>query len=115
MVLPTNLNPRFLRSALKASDCGGVTGVAGHVRGSSRVTGGAGGGAGRTFIGGAGGGVGGNCRVARLAALDLTTRPCARGFDGFARPVVFRVLLLEVREHMLGADGGPERQFPLIM
>ena len=89
---------------------GGVTGVTGHVGSGRGVTGGTGGGAGRTFIGGAGGGVGGNCGGARLPARDLTPRPGAPCFEGFARPVVFRVLLLEAREHVLRAVGGPEHQ-----
>jgi hypothetical protein len=65
---------------------GGVTGVTGHVGGCGGVTRGTGGGAGRTFIGVAG------------------------GFNGFAWPVVFRVILLEAWEHVLGAVGGPKRQ-----
>jgi hypothetical protein len=89
---------------------GGVTGVTGHVGGCGGVTGGTGGGAGRTFIGGAGGGVGGNCGGARLAARYLATRPGAPCFEGFARSVVFRVVLLEVWEHVRCAVGGPERQ-----
>jgi hypothetical protein len=87
-----------------------VAGVTGHVGGCGGVTGGTGGGAGRTFIGGAGGGVGGNCGGARLAARYLTTRPGAPGFEGFARSVVFRVVLLEVWEHVLCAIGSPEPQ-----
>ena len=87
-----------------------MAGVTGHVGGSGGVTGGTGGGAGRTFIGDAGGGVGGNCGGARLAALYLATHPGTRCLNGFARPVVCRVVLLEEWEHVLGAVGGPERQ-----
>ena len=89
---------------------GGVTGVTGHVGGSGGVTGGTGGSARRTFIGGAGGGVGDNCGRARCAARYLTPHPGTRRFNGFARPVVLRVLLLEEWKHMLGAVGGPERK-----
>jgi hypothetical protein len=69
----------------------------------------------RTFIGGAGGGVGDNCGGARLATPYLATRPGAPGFNGFARPVVLRGVLLEVWEHVLGAVGGPKRKRPLIL
>jgi hypothetical protein len=89
---------------------GGVAGVTGHVGGSGGVTGGTGGGAGRTFIGGAGGGVGGNCGCSRRAARYLTTHPSTCCFNGFARSVVLRVLLLEEWKHVLGAVGGPERK-----
>jgi hypothetical protein len=89
---------------------GGVTGVTGHVGGSGGVTGGTGGGARRTFIGVAGGGVGGNGGGARCAARYLTTHPGTRCFNGFARSVVLRVLLLEEWKHMLGTVGGPERK-----
>jgi hypothetical protein len=88
----------------------GVTGVTGHVGGAGGVTGGTGDGTGRTFIGGAGGGVGGNCGGARTAARYLTTHPSTRCFNGFARSVVLRVLLLEIWEHVLCAVGGPEHQ-----
>jgi hypothetical protein len=89
---------------------GGVTGVTGHVGGCGGVTRGTGGGAGRTFIGVAGGGMGGDRGSARVAACYLTMRPIVRCFNGFAWPVVFRVILLEAWEHMLGAVGGPKRQ-----
>lgn len=89
---------------------GGVAGVTGYMGGCGGVTGSTGGSAGRTIISVASGGVGGNCGSARLAALYLTPRPGAPCFKGFARSVVFRVLLLEVREHVLGAVGGPEHQ-----
>jgi hypothetical protein len=88
---------------------GGVTGVTGHVGGCGGVTGGTGGGAARSLIGFAGGGVSSNCGGARLAHRYLATHPGTRCFDSFPRPVVCRVLLLEVREHVLGAVGGPER------
>ncbi len=81
---------------------GGVTGVTSHVGGPGRMTSCASDRTGRRVIGIAGG--------ARRAAPYLTTRPGPRGFDGFARPVVIRVFLLEVREHAFGAVGGPKRQ-----
>jgi hypothetical protein len=89
---------------------GGVTGVTGHVSGCGGVTGSPGGSSCRSVIGVAGGGVGGKCGGARLAHRYLATRPGPPCFDGFARPVVFRVVLLEVWEHVLGAVGGPEHQ-----
>jgi len=89
---------------------GSVTGVTGNVGGCGGVTGGTGGGTGRSLIGVAGGGVSGKCGGARLAQRYLTTHPGTRRFDSFPRAVVFRVLLLEVWEHMLGAVSGPEHQ-----
>jgi hypothetical protein len=80
------------------------------VGGCGGVTGGAGGGAGRRLIGVAGGGVGGNCGGARLAHRNLTTHPGTPCFEGIPRSVVFRVLLLEVWEYVLGAFSGPEHQ-----
>lgn len=94
---------------------GGVTGVSGHVGGCGGMAGGTGGGASRTFIRVTGGGMGGNCSGARCAARYLTTHPGTRCFDGFARPVVLRVLLLEEWKRMLGAIGGPERQRPVVL
>jgi hypothetical protein len=94
---------------------GCVTGVTDHVGGGGGVTGSTGGGAGRTFIGVAGSSVGGKCSRASLAARYLATRPGAPGFDGLARAVVFRVVLLEAGEHLLGTVGGLERQQPLVL
>ena len=88
----------------------GVTGVTGHVSSCGGVTGGACGSSCRSVIGVAGGGVGGKCGGARLAHRYLLTRPGAPGVESFPRSVVFRVVLLEVREHVLGAVGGPEHQ-----
>jgi hypothetical protein len=62
------------------------------------------------LINGAGGGVGGNGGGARLAHRDLATRPGTPCFDSIPRSVVFRILLLEVWEYVLGAVGGPEHQ-----
>lgn len=87
-----------------------MTGVTGHVGGSSGVTGRTGGGPCRTIIGVAGGGVGSNCGGACFATRYLTTHPSTRCFNGFAWPVVLRVLFLEEWKHMLGAIGGPERK-----
>jgi hypothetical protein len=89
---------------------GGARGVRGNVGGCSGVTGGASGGAGSSLIGGAGGGVGGKCGGARLAHRNLTTHPATPCFESIPRSVVFRVLLLEVREYVLGAVSGPEHQ-----
>ena len=89
---------------------GSVTGVTGNVGACCGVTGGTGGGTGRSLIGVAGGGVSGKCGGARLAQRYLTTHPGAPCFDSFPRSVVFRVLLLEVGEYMLGAVSGPEHQ-----
>ena len=90
--------------------CGGVAGVTGHVGGSGGLASGTGGSSGRTFIRVAGGGVGGDSGGSRHTHPYLATRPCSRCLDGYPRSVVIRVLLLEVREHVLGAVGGPERQ-----
>lgn len=89
---------------------GSVPSVPGHVSRSGSVTGCAGGRSGCGVIGIPGGGMGGQGGGARRAAPYLTTRPGTRCFDRLARSVVLRVLLLEEREHMLGAVGGPERQ-----
>jgi hypothetical protein len=47
---------------------------------------------------------------ARLARRNFAAHPGTPRFDGVPRLVVFRVLLLEVGEHVLGAVGGPEHQ-----
>ena len=94
---------------------GGVPGVTSHVGGAGGVTGCTGDGTSRIFIGSAGGSVGGNCGGARNAAHYLTTHPGTRGFNGFARSVVLRVLLLKQWKHMLGAVGGPERKQSLVL
>jgi hypothetical protein len=88
---------------------GSVTGVTGNVGGCGGVTGSTGGGASCSLIGVAGGGVGGKCGGARLAQGDLATHPGTHCFYSFPRSVVFRALLLEVREDMFGAVCGPER------
>ena len=82
---------------------GGLDSVIGGVRG---VAGDAGG----VAVGGMGGKRGG----ARLAHRDLATRPGTPCLDGIPGSVVFRALLLEAREHVLGAVGGPERQRPVV-
>jgi hypothetical protein len=89
---------------------GGVSGVTGDVGGCGGVTGGTGGSSGGSVIGIAGGGVGGKCGGARLAHRYLATHPGTPCFEGLARSVVFRVLVLEVRKHVLGAVSGPEHQ-----
>lgn len=92
----------------------GGSGVSGNMSGCGSMTGGPGGSSGRSVISIAGGGVGAECCGARYAALDFATGPSASGFDGFARAVVFRINLLEEREDVLGAIGGPERQCPVV-
>jgi len=89
---------------------GSVRGVTGNVGGCCGVTGGAGGGAGRSLFGVACGGMGGKSCRPTLANPYLTTHPGTPCLDSFPRPVVFRVLLLEVREYVLGAASGPEYQ-----
>jgi hypothetical protein len=78
------------------------------------LTGGTGGGSRSAFIRVASGGVCGDRGGARLTYAYLAARPCSRCLDGFARSVIARVLRLEVREHVLGAVGGPERQRPVV-
>ena len=87
-----------------------MTGVPSDMRGSGGVTRGTGRSPGGGVIGFAGGGVGGECGGAHLAHPDLATRPGTTCFEGFAGPVVFRVLLLEERKHAFGAVRGPEHQ-----
>lgn len=84
--------------------------MTGDVRGSGGMTGGACGSSCRRVIGIASSGVGGKCGGARRTAPYLSARPGARRFDGFARTVVFRALLLEARKYVLGTIGGPEHQ-----
>jgi hypothetical protein len=84
--------------------------VARQVSRSGGVTGGSRGSSARNVVSAAGGGVGGDCGGAGLTALYLTSRPGPPGFDGFARTIVLRVLLLKELEHVLGAVGGPECQ-----
>lgn len=88
---------------------GRVRGVRGNVGGCCGMTSREGGGAGRSSIGVAGG-VGGKCGGAHLAHRDLTTHPGTPCFDRFPRSVVFRIILLEVWEYVLGAVGGSEYQ-----
>jgi hypothetical protein len=68
-----------------------------------------GGGAGRSSIGVAGG-VGGKCGGAQLAHHDLTMHPGTPCFGRFPRSVVFRIILIDVWEYVLGAVGGSEYQ-----
>ena len=89
---------------------GGVSGVGGNVRGGGSVTGGAGSRAGGTVTGGAGRGVSRKGGGAYLTQRHLTTHPGARCVNGVPRSVVVRVRLLEIREYVLGAVGGPKHQ-----
>jgi hypothetical protein len=63
------------------------------------------GGGGYSVVGsvrGVSGDVGGKCGGARLTHRYLITHPGTPCLESIARPAVFRVLLLEVREYMLG-------------
>jgi hypothetical protein len=89
--------------------------VGGNVGGGGSVTGGTGGAAGGGMGSrGAGGGVGSEGGGAYLTQRYLTTRPGARRFDCFPGSGVFGVFLLEIREHVLGAVGGPKHQRPVV-
>jgi hypothetical protein len=55
------------------------------------------------FLDGGSGRVGGDCGGTRLAHRNLTAHPGTPRFDSIPRSVVFRVLLLEVRDYVLGA------------
>ena len=89
---------------------GGVRSVTRNVGGCGSMSGCTGSSPGRGSIGVTGGGVDRNCSGAGLAHLYLSTRPSPPCLDGFPWSVVFRVLLLEVRKHVLGTVGGLERQ-----
>jgi len=93
---------------------GGVRGVAGDMGGCGSVTGRPRGGASRRMIGVTSSGVGGKRRSTSLAHLYLTARPCSGRFDGLPGPAVSGTRLLEIRKHVLGAVGGPERQLLLV-
>ena len=93
---------------------GGVRSVGGDVGCRGGVSRGASGGLGLGSIGLAGGGVGGERGGACLAHLHPSARPGTPRLDGPPRPGVSRALLLEVREHVLGAVGGPERQRSVV-
>ncbi|GGM80047.1 hypothetical protein GCM10012275_58290 [Longimycelium tulufanense] len=74
------------------------------------MTGGPSNGASHSLIGVASGGVGGKRGGARLAHRDLTTHPGSSYRDSLPGSIIFRVPLLEVGEHMLGAVSGPEHR-----
>lgn len=63
----------------------------------------------------ASGGVGVERFGAHLAYLHLSSRPGTARFDGSPGPGVFRALLLEAREHVLGAVGRPKRQCFVVL
>ena len=90
---------------------GNATGVPGHMGVSSGLpclTSRMGDGTGRGVIGRSRSRVGGNRSRARLPCADLAARPGKRRLDVLPRPVVVRVLPLEVREHPFGAVRRPE-------
>jgi hypothetical protein len=87
-----------------------VAGVTSHLGGPGSVTRSSCDRSGSSVLGIAGGGVGCNRGGARRPAPYFPTHPSTRCFNGFARSVVLRVLLLEDWEHMLSAGGGPERK-----
>ena len=78
--------------------------------GSGGVSRGAGGGLSLGSIRLASGGMGVECGGARLAHGDLSAHPGTSRFDSPPRPGICRALLLEAREHVLGAVGSPECQ-----
>ena len=94
---------------------GGVTSVLGDVSCCGGMTSGACSCSGRCVIDVAGGSVGGHCGGARFTARYLTTRPSAPCVDSCSRSAVIRVVLFEIREHVIGAVGGPERQRLVIL
>ena len=97
------------------SVAGSVTGMIGDVRGRGGVTGGTSRGAGGMVISGPRRGVGAKCSGARLAHRDRAAHPGPPRFDSLARPVIFRVLLLEAGEDMAGAVSSPEHQCPVVL
>ena len=120
MIRKTSRLPLALQDCGVAGDGGGdggldrvgsrMTGVIGYVGCCGGVTGGACGRLSRSMIGGPSGGVGSECGLARVNHRQVTSRPSACSFDGLARPLVFRVHFLKVRERVLGAVSGPDRQ-----
>ncbi len=95
----------------------GRTGVAGDMGGRSGVTRGPSGGPGGRVVGvaggGMGGGMGGNRGSARFTHPYLATRPSPPRFQGFARPVVFRIFILEERDHPFRGVDGPTDKRPM--
>ncbi len=87
-----------------------MPGVGGHVGGSRRVTGGAGGSPGWAFVGIAGSGMGGDRSSAGSATPDFAAGPGPSRFEGLAGAVVRGALGFEVLEDVLSAVGGPPRQ-----
>jgi hypothetical protein len=93
---------------------GGVAGVSGHVWRAGGLAGGPGSGPNGTLDGSAGSGVSGHGSGTRLTYPYLAARPSPGDLDGFPRPIVTRVFLLEEREHPFGAVGGPKGQGSLV-
>jgi hypothetical protein len=88
----------------------GMDGVAGNVGGPSGVPGSAGNRAGGPFFAIAGGGVCGKRGGTGRSHWYFAARPRARRSYGQPGPLVFRILLLEMRQNVLRAVGGPNRQ-----
>jgi hypothetical protein len=91
--------------------------MAGDVCHCRRVPGRAGGGARRELpcsCGVSSGCVSGERSGAGLAHSDLAACPSAGCFDRSSGAIVIRVLLLEKREHVLGAVGGPGDLCPAV-
>ncbi len=112
--------PLALYDGCVAGDAGGdggldgvggrVTGVIGNVGCCGGVTGGVCRSLGGRILGVAGGGMGSECGFPCVNHRQVAARPSARCFNGLARPLVFRVHFLKVRERVLGAVCGPDRQ-----
>jgi len=91
----------------------GRTGVAGDMGGRGGVTRGPSGGPGGRVVGVAGGGMGGNRGGARFTHPYLAARPGPPRFQGFARPVIFRILDLEERDHPFRGVDSPADKRPM--
>jgi hypothetical protein len=94
---------------------GGSCGMSGNVSGRCRVPTSASCCPCRRSIGVASGRVGSDRGSTRLASRDLNPYPGTPRFDDILRPVVFGVVLLEEREHVLGALSGPEHQIHVLV
>ena len=61
------------------------------------------------------GGMRGEGELPGLDHCKLTCCPGASGLNRLARSVITRMLVLEVRQHMLRAVSGPQRQCPVVL